>query len=374
MKRSIVLITALLFLLATYVSAVENLAPQAEVEAVSSYSAEYDAAFVKDGKIITPDARYPFWVTDYESEAGASITWSSAQSISRAVLYDLPSETENVVSGTLTFSDGTSVNFGVLDPAGAATEVAKFDTPISVTSVTISVKSDEDTLSVGLAEAEFYDANGVNVARSAASATATSVGFDGDSDVWNHEYYTDGWYTPANLFDGYFEVMSYENCEWSSAGDPNPHIMLTWPADIKIGTVVLYDRYNTSDNAIAGTIACGDGTVVDFSGLDPTGRPLYVDIPDVTTSSFTVTVTESESSNIGFGEIEVFTEHYANGAFIVDTPAEVIQPDADPAAPVVVADKPAAPQTADGGIIAVIASVISLAAYAITKKEILLNK
>ncbi len=372
MKRSIVLIVALLFMFATYASAAENLALQADVEAVSSYSAEYDAAYVKDGKFMTPDSRYPFWLTDFESDASVTITWASAQSISSVVLYDLPSETDNVISGTLAFSDGTNVTFGVLDPTGAATEVAKFNTPINVTSVIITVKSDDGTDSVGLAEAEFYDASGINVALSAVSATATSVGLDGDPDVWNPEYYTDGWYTPMNLFDGYYDVMSYEHCEWSSAGDPNPHITLTWPTDIKIGTIVLYDRYNSHDNAVAGTIAFGDGTVVNFSGLDPAGRPLYIDIPDITASTLTITVTESVNSNIGFAEIEVYTEHYSNGAFAgVDTPAPAgdTEPTAELTEPAVVVDKPAAAQTNDSllGIIAL--SALCAAAIIISKKR-----
>ncbi|MHB1151934.1 MAG: DUF7402 domain-containing protein [Eubacteriales bacterium] len=353
------------------VSAAANLALEANVEGVSSYSAEYDAAYVKDGKIMTPDSRYPFWLTDYESDASVTITWASAQSISSVVLYDLPSETDNVVSGSLAFSDGTNVTFGVLDAAGAATEAAKFNTPISVTSVTISVKSDDGTDSAGLAEAEFYDANGINVALSAASATATSVGLDGDPDVWNHEYYTDGWYTPMNLFDGYYDVMSYENCEWSSAGDPNPTITLNFNKEITIGTIVLYDRYNTSDNAIAGTIDFGNGTVVNFSGLDPAGRGLYVDISDITASSFTITVTESESSNIGFAEIEVYTEHYSNGAFVGETATVVVDPATDNTDPAPENVEPvAAPQTSDGiSMFILLTAVCAASAFMIKRRK-----
>lgn len=350
------------------VSAAANLAPDAAVEAVSSYSDAYDSSFVKDGKILTPDARYPFWITDFESEASATITWAAAQSISRVVLYDLPSATENVISGSLKFSDGTSVNFGELDKTGAGTEVAKFDKPVSATSVTITVKCDEDTSSVGLAEAEFYDAAGTNVARAASGATATSVGWDGDISVWDHEYYTDGWYTPMNLYDGYFDVMSYEYCEWSSASDPMPTIKLSWPDKITIGTIVLYDRYNTSDNVVAGRIEFDNGTVVDFSGIDPMGRALYIDIPDVTAQSFTISVTESESVNIGFGEIEVYTEHYANGSFIENKPQVSAEPAGDEAAPETKAPA-TAPQTYDSIRVLAAVAVICTAASVIIRKK-----
>lgn len=370
MKRFIMTVIITALIMALSVSAAANLALDAAAEGSSSYAAEYDAAFVNDGKIITPDAHNPFWVTDFESEANATITWAAEQSISRVVLYDLPSETENVISGSLAFSDGTNVSFAELDKTGAATEVAKFDTPVKVTSVKITVKADDNTLSVGLAEAEFYDANGINIARAAASATASSVGVDGAADVWNPAYFTDGWYAAANLYDGYFDIMSYENCEWSSAGDPYPSITLKWNNNIKIGTIVLYDRYDSADNAITGTIKFGDGNVIDFTGLDPEGRALYVDVPDVDASSFTITVTESAASNIGFGEIEVYTEHYANGAFIEDaalvtadpTPAESGAAPADAATVT-------APPTFDGIYIIILLMTFCAAAVMLIKKS-----
>lgn len=375
MKKFLVLALVFAVFMAIPVSAAKNLTSDASCTASSSYSEAYDASFAIDGNIMTPDARYPYWLTDYETDADVTITWASAQNISKVVLYDIPDNNSNVISGSLKFSDGTTVKFNELDPAGAGTEVAVFDTPVVATSVTITVNGDDETLSVGLAEAEFYDAAGNNVALNASGATATSVGINGDPDVWNPEYFTDEWYSPTNLYDGYFNVMSYEYCEWSSASESNPTYTLTWTSAVTVGTIVLYDRYNTADDAIAGTITFDDGTTVQFSGLDPAGRALYVDIPNITTKSITITVTESKGSNIGFGEIEVYTEKYVNGAFVEEAASTTVgetQGAAEAATEAVAeaAEVPVvAPNTGDTTIILSVATLLCAAAFIMAKKS-----
>src|SRR5205823_5979343 len=48
--------------------------------------------------------------------AGAwiQLSWSSSVSVSRVILYDRPNLTDNVKSGTLLFSDGTTLSVGQL--------------------------------------------------------------------------------------------------------------------------------------------------------------------------------------------------------------------------------------------------------------------
>lgn len=284
------------------------------------------------------------------------------------VLYNVPGDTSNVISGSLKFSDGTTVQFNELDPTGVGTEVAVFDTPVVATSVTITVNGDDNTDSIGLAEAEFYDAAGNNVALNASGATASSVGINGDPDTWNPGYFTDDWYSPTNLYDGYFSVISIEYCEWSSASEANPTYTLTWTSPVTVGTIVLYDRYNSADNAIAGTITFDDGSSVQFSGLDPEGRALYVDVPNVTTKSITITVTESNGANIGFGEIEVYTEKYINGAF-VETASTVDETQDAADAAETPAEDVVAPNTSDATIILSVATLLCTAAFIVAKKS-----
>lgn len=368
MKKFLIFALTIAVFMTISVSAAKNLTSDASCTASSSYSAAYDATLAIDGKIITPEARYPYWLTDYETNSDVTITWNSAQNISKVVLYDIPDDTSNVISGSLKFSDGTTVQFKELDATGVGTEVAVFDTPVVATSVTITVNGDDNTVSVGLAEAEFYDAAGNNVALNASGASASSVGINGDPDTWNPEYYTGDWYSPTHLYDGYFNVMSYENCEWSSASEANPTYTLTWTSPVTVGTIVLYDRYNSADNASSGTITFDDGSSVQFTGLDPEGRALYVDVPNVTTKSITITVTESNGSNIGFGEVQVYTEKYINGAFVenVSTTVDETQGAVDVEAP---AEDAVAPNTSDATIILSVATLLCTAAFIVAKKS-----
>jgi hypothetical protein len=52
------------------------------------------------------------------------LRWSSPQTIDQVVLFDRPNSDDQVISGTLTFSDGTSVQVGTLDNGGGALTVS----------------------------------------------------------------------------------------------------------------------------------------------------------------------------------------------------------------------------------------------------------
>jgi hypothetical protein len=85
--------------------------------------------------------------------AWAQLTWGSAQSVSSVTLFDRPNADDNVLSGTLTFSDGSSVSVGALTNSGAAVPVSF--TARSVTWVRFTVNSvSGNTYNVGLAEFE----------------------------------------------------------------------------------------------------------------------------------------------------------------------------------------------------------------------------
>ena len=85
--------------------------------------------------------------------AGAWIrlTWSTPYTVDRVVLYDRPNSNDQVLGGTLTFSDGSTVTVGPLTNSGAATEVTF--APRSVTSLTFTVGYvSSSTRNAGLAE------------------------------------------------------------------------------------------------------------------------------------------------------------------------------------------------------------------------------
>lgn len=133
-----------------------NVARSATATASSqSTTTTQTAAKAIDGVI----AGYP---TDYTREwatqgqlAGAwiQLTWTSAQSISKVILYDRPNPTDQILAGMLTFSDGSTLPVSALANDGSATPftfVAR-----TVTSVKFSVTSAVG-FNAGLAEFEVY--------------------------------------------------------------------------------------------------------------------------------------------------------------------------------------------------------------------------
>lgn len=96
------------------------------------------------------------WSTN-AGKAGSwiKLTWSSPVTVNRIVLYDRPNLDDQVLSGTLTFSDGSTLAVGALDNAGGPITIA-FD-PKTITSVQFTVNSvSVNTYEVGLAEFEVY--------------------------------------------------------------------------------------------------------------------------------------------------------------------------------------------------------------------------
>jgi hypothetical protein len=104
------------------------------------------------------------WPGDYTKEwatvgggAGSwlKLTWTSAQTITKVVLYDRPNLNDQVTGGTLTFSDGSTVAVPSLNNDGSATTVtfpAKTTTSLLFTVNSVSAS----TGNVGLSEIQVY--------------------------------------------------------------------------------------------------------------------------------------------------------------------------------------------------------------------------
>lgn len=401
MKKYLALALAAAMVLSVNVSAAVNLAQTAdEVTTSTSYNDDYSGEAARDGIVRGEEFTLHQWITDYESEADLTLTWNSPVTVNKAVFYDRISEADNVASGTITFSDGTVVEFGALDIAGLPTEIT-FDA-VTTTSAVIHVVADESTMAVGLDEVEFYTADGVNVALDA-TATATSVLPDGtDNEEYNAGWYPEAytnWYSAEKAINGYAKatVPPGAEYEWASKGEPNPTITLSWFPAVKIGTIVLCDRINTNDHVIGGTIEFSDGTEIEFDEVPNDGAPLYIDVNDIEADSFTI-YTLTEGPNPGFAEIEVYTEHFVDGKPVgeetaepvaeapaveepvVEEPAveepvveepEIVEAPAteEPAAVEEVVTTPVAPQTFDAAVVCGIAAVMSAAAAYIARKK-----
>lgn len=322
MKKFLASTLALTTLLAVNVSAAANLVKTAdEIDTSTYYNDDYSGEQVRDGIVRGEEFLLHQWITDYEPEADLTLTWSSPVTLTKAVFYDRVSAADNVASGKITFSDGTVVEFGALDPDGLPTEVA-FDA-VTTTSAVIHVVADDGTLSVGLDEVEFYDENGVNIAPSA-TATASSVLPDQSDNEeyvasWYSESYTN-WYGAEKAINGYAKANVPEGAEfeWASQGEANPTITISWYDKITVGTIVLYDRVNADDHVIGGVITFSDGSEIEFDEIPNDGAPYYIDVPDKETTSIEIN-TVTEGPNPGFSEIEVYTEHFENGKPIGET-------------------------------------------------------
>lgn len=91
--------------------------------------------------------------------AGAwlQLDWTSSQSVSRVVIWDRPNQEDNILAGTLTFSDGSPISFGA--PAnGASSALAVSIVPArDVTSVRLTVtQTDSYSSNIGLAELQVF--------------------------------------------------------------------------------------------------------------------------------------------------------------------------------------------------------------------------
>jgi LmbE family N-acetylglucosaminyl deacetylase/lysophospholipase L1-like esterase len=160
---------------------VANLAAQASVT-VSSENASTGQLGIKaiDGIVdgcttsngCTPDHYTKEWATLGQA-AGAWIrlTWPSAVTISQVILFDRPNLTDNILAGTLLFSDGSSLPVGTLPNNGAGLPVSFL--PKTVTWVQLRVDSAVGQ-NIGLAEIQVTGPSGL-ITASALTVTPSSV-------------------------------------------------------------------------------------------------------------------------------------------------------------------------------------------------------
>ncbi len=166
-----------------------NLAPSSTVTASSENSATTQTA----AKAIDRFAvGYPSDYTKEWATAGGGsgtwlkLTWPNPITIDKIVLYDRPNSDDAITGATLNFSDGTSVNTGALNNAGAATTVT-FSTR-TVTSVQLTINQVSSTThNIGLAEIEVWGylaANRAPIANAGsdvAALTGTPTTLDGSA-------------------------------------------------------------------------------------------------------------------------------------------------------------------------------------------------
>ena len=381
-----------------------NIASQATVTASSESTwSQQTAAKAVDGVVAGYPGDYTReWATNGQGVgAWIQLTWTTARTIDRIVLYDRPNANDQILAGTLLFSDGTTLVVGPLDNAGAATT---YDFPArSATSVRLTVTQvSANTGNVGLAEMEVWENTGTAVNRApvanAGAAQTVAEGanvildgtasYDPDGDAVSYAWTqtsgptvtlssatsaTPAFTAPSGLAadatlvfslvvnDGkvngaaasttvtvrasappaartnvapqatatassestWSQQTAAKAIDGSATGYPTDYrrewatngqgvgawIRLTWSAAQTINRVVLYDRPNSSDQMLAGTLRFSDGTTVAVGPLANNGTATTFDFAarSATWVELTVTAVSSTTENVGLAEFEAYT-------------------------------------------------------------------
>ncbi|SCZ92524.1 BZ3500_MvSof-1268-A1-R1_Chr5-2g07942 [Microbotryum saponariae] len=285
------------------------------------------------------------WATQGEGTgAWLNLTWSSHYMVDSLVFYDRPNTEDWITGGTVAFSDGTTVTIPSLNDDGSAT-VVNLTTAVKSSSLLFTVTSvGPSTGSAGLAElGVFYSKsqtpdlvmNNTTYVQSNNTATTSnstsaiiSLTTDTSVDLALNATATASssasGQEPDKANDG--KVSGYKEDgsgiwqqEWATEDQTvGAWLTLTWPSNVEINEVVLYDRPNLADHVTAGTLTFSSGAVVSFGALANNGSATSVALAQpIIASVLTLTVTGASpsSSNIGLAEIMVY------GAVPVNTSA-----------------------------------------------------
>jgi hypothetical protein len=101
-----------------------------------------------------------------------------------------------------------------------------------------------------------------------------------------------------------------ESSEWSGATNNGEWIQLDWKGKRNISKVRLYDRVNTRDQVLSGTLTFSDGSNVAIGRLQNDGQyGSFVTFPtkNITWVKFTIDKVRNGTVNAGLGEIEAYT-------------------------------------------------------------------
>jgi LmbE family N-acetylglucosaminyl deacetylase len=106
--------------------------------------------------------------------------------------------------------------------------------------------------------------------------------------------------------------------EWATTGQGvGAWLQLTWPNAMVIDEVILHDRPNASDQALAGRLIFGDGSTVPFSVLDNLGAATRISgFAPITADSLRIAFDQvaMTTASIGLAEVKVFGKAAPTGS------------------------------------------------------------
>ena len=260
-----------------------NLAKTANISASSQYSSQYAATNVADG--IIGQWGTGEWASSNEANPWIQMNWTSSVKTNKIVFYDRPNTSDWSQGGTLTFSDGSSVTVTGIPNNGGALEVTFPEK--TVTWVNFQVTG--STGCNGLSEMQVLDVAEVNLAPSSTPSTSSQYNSN---------------YSAAKLTDGIIGQLG--TGEWAVAnGDTTGWARLDWSTSQSVSKVVLYDRNNSTDQVLGGTLSFSDGSSITVAALnnDGSANTITFATKNVTWVKFQIT---SYSGLPGLSEFQVY--------------------------------------------------------------------
>ncbi|MCF7553813.1 PIG-L family deacetylase [Pseudonocardia sp. WMMC193] len=243
------------------------------------------------------------WATR-DGGAGSSLelSWPAPVTLDRIVLCDRPNAADQVLSGTLTFSDGSTVAVGALVNTGEPTVVDFPARTVDRVRFTVDTVSDS-TRAVGLAEIQALGP------RAAAEVVAPGQDVAGMAAATASSQDTETGQRAAAALDGVVAGFpATPGAEWATVGGrEGSWLQLDWPAPVSVDQVVLHDRPNPEDQILAGTLTFSDGSTVPVGALANDGAATPVRFParTVTSVRFTVDAVSPSTRAVGLAEIAV---------------------------------------------------------------------
>ncbi len=181
----------------TYINMNNNIASGATVtvsSALAGRGGNMAVDFITTGCVVAAVEGYGDWVSNETTNAWINLQWGSAKTINQIVLYDRSSETNQVTSGRLTFSDGSYIDVGPLDDRGKPVTVNFSSRTVTSARFTVTgVKT--GTTKSGLAEIQVFEGTGTVTPTPTPTPTSTPTSTPGINLALNKTataYYIDG--------------------------------------------------------------------------------------------------------------------------------------------------------------------------------------
>ena len=304
---------------------VSNIALNATATASTTYSG-YKTTAMNDGNLGGYGATSPLeaksayeWASKGQGVgAWAKLEWTSGQTIGAVRLFDRPNTKDHILMGTLEFSDGTKVSVESLPDDGHTGRAINLETPLkNITWVKYTVDAVGVSENIGLSEFEVYNGAlsiGTENPQSAVPGDATNIALSAAATAST----TYNGYQATAMNDGNLggygatsPLVAKTAYEWASKGQGvGAWAKLEWTSGQTISAVRLFDRPNTKDHILMGTLEFSDGTKVSVGSLPDnghTGRAINLETPleNITWVKYTVDGVRV-TTNIGLSEFEVY--------------------------------------------------------------------